>query len=620
MRYVPVICMLACFCLPLSGQVPDAVIVSHQESFTLQSPQNGVYKVSSEVVVHKEEGLHQAVPVIYTDSFRSIASFSGEVESGGRKVKVGKKDLNTVSISTGLADDSYMSTYLPSGPYPLTVRYEYSVNFRNGVLSFPAFAPVSSEGVSVCFASYRLDLPSETEIVSYAGNVEALPPVRTKGRINYEWQVKDFQPIKTEFLMPPVRELVPLVYVAPVSFSYAGTTGRQADWKEYGLWLRSLAEGTDVLPDATLDRLRELTSSCASDLDKLRVLYRYLRDNTRYVAIELGSGKLRPIAADEVDRSGFGDCKALSNYLQAMLKAVGVPSVYYIISTRSKDLLPGFTSAGQMDHAMLAVPLRETGDTVFVECTNPMVPLGYKHENVAGHEILLLEQDGGKLARVGGYPDSLSRKGQHIDVKLASDGSASVNVSSCFALDFAEPLFAWNDFKPDMRLHILTGSMKLHPEDLRIASAGDNFEDYGKGDSIFCPEKRIDFSFNVQRYARVEGKRLFLPANPISKRIPVQKSVRQCDIVVPEGYTLADTVSVHIPVGYEVEGLPEEVRIDSPWAEFRSTAQRSGNCVTLIQTIVFKRSRTDKSTYPDFRYFARQVNRFYDASVVLNSL
>lgn len=619
MRRFLFLAFAAVLSLPAGGQVPDAVIVSHLESFTLNSPQSGVYKVSAEVLVNKEDGLFQAVPLIYTDSFRSIASFSGEVESGGRKVKFGKKDLNTVSISTGLTDDSFVSSYQPSGQYPLTVHYEYSVNYRNGVLSFPVFSPLQCENVLVQSATYRLDLPAGTEIVSYSGHTDQLPVSEVKGRIIHEWQVKDFQPIRREPLMPPMRELIPVVYAAPRSFSYAGTTGTQADWKEYGLWLGRLAEGTGALPAKTVESIRNLTKDCSTDLDKLRVLYKLLREKTRYVAIELGTGKLKPIAAAEVDESGFGDCKALSNYLCAMLEAVGVPSSYYIISTDKKDLLPSFTSAGQMNHAMLAVPLRETGDTVFVECTNPSVPLGYRHEDVAGHEILLIEPEGGKLVRVGTYPDSLRRCGHRSMVTLSRDGSASIEVCSRYSLNFAEPFFDWESIKPERRVRMLTEGFRIHPNDIQISSVSDNFGNYEGYSGNFCPEKTINFCFTSPKYARAEGKRLFVPLNPESKRFSIQKTARVNEITIPEGYSYADTMIVRLPAGYSVESIPEDVALDLPWASFRSTSKLQGDCIVTVQTLTFKPSRSDKSTYPQFRDFARKVNRCYDASVVFTS-
>ena len=603
--------------VPMLAREADAVVLSHEESFTMQTPSSGTYRVRATVLVCNEDGLEQATPVIYTDSFRSITSFGGEVESAGRKTKFGRKDLQTVSISSGLADDSYISAYEPSGRYPFTVRYEYTVAYKNGIISFPVFSPVEAENVLLKQASYRLDLPAGTRIVSWCGRVDEHPRQDAKGRSVYEWSVKDVEGITDEELMPPLRELLPTVYAAPVNFSYAQTSGSQADWKQYGLWLYGLQQGSGTLSDEAVAYLKEQTRDCGTTLERLRVLYSILRRKTRYVAIQLGIGKLKPIAAAEVERSGFGDCKALSNYLQAMLAAVGVPSDYYIIHTDRKDLLPGFTSAGQMNHAMLAVPLPETGDTVFVECTNPRIPLGYRPESVAGHEIVLIKPDGGEHVRIGDYPDSLSRREQRTEVTLSSDGSASLRLRRHLLLDFTESYLDWDDYKQDTRERMLTSGLKLHPEELHIDAVTNNFDRYEGRWQEFRPEMSIDYSFRARHYAHGDGVRLFVPMNPVSKGLTFQKGERQNEMLLPVGYTSADTVVVRIPVGYKVESLPENTVLETPWADFRSEAREDGGCVVVVQSIRFKPFRAPASRYPEFRDFARKVNRCYDATFVL---
>ena len=120
MRRITLIPVLLLCVFPAFAQ--NAVIQSYEESFTLQSQTSGVHKVSATVLVMNKDGLRQATPVIYTDSFRSLGSFKAETsDTGGKKVKSGKGDIQTVSISTGLASDSFVSVFQPSGKYPMTV-------------------------------------------------------------------------------------------------------------------------------------------------------------------------------------------------------------------------------------------------------------------------------------------------------------------------------------------------------------------------------------------------------------------------------------------------------------------------------------------------------------------
>ena len=609
--------MLAVLLSPAQVKV-NAVILSHEETFTMQSASSGVHRVRTTVAVNNEAGLRQAAFSLMTDSFSSLGGFSGEiVNSLGKKTKIRQHDLQSFSLSAGLADDIQLTHYEPSDSYPFTVTYDYSVNYKNGIICFPTFAPLEDERVKLVKASYGLDLPEGTEIVSHASHVEALPVRKEKGRVHYSWTVADFAPLVGEMMMPPTRELVPSVISAPVSFQYGGTKGTQADWKKFGSWLRSLQEGADVLPEELVSRLKEMTADCGTDLEKLKVLYAYLREHTRYVSIQLGIGGLKPIAASSVAKNGFGDCKALSNYLRAMLKAVGVPSYYYVIHTKREDPFADCPTAGQMNHAMLAVPLPQLQDTVFVECTNPRYPLGYRHEDAAGHEILLVGPDGGEKVRIGRYPDSLSRHVQRTEVTLSADGSAGLAMRRELYLDFVEDYLDFRDRKAEDRTRMLISGMACHPEEVRILAVKDNFDAYAASGRAFCPEIDIDYTMRTNLYAKPSGDRLFVPVNPIALTLPFQKGERINDIVTRSGYVLEDRITVRIPEGYSVESLPPDAVLDTDWGRFDSEIQVDGDGIEIRQRLTVKRFRADKSRYAEYRDFARAVNRCYDASLVL---
>ena len=73
-------------------------------------------------------------------------------------------------------------------------------------------------------------------------------------------------------------------------------------WEEFGLWINSLCQGMDVLPDDARAKVHELTDTCATDWDKVRVLYNLLRRHTRYVSIQLGIGGYRVCVAQRFRR------------------------------------------------------------------------------------------------------------------------------------------------------------------------------------------------------------------------------------------------------------------------------------------------------------------------------
>ena len=135
----------------------DARILERDETFVMNSKTDGTRKVHVRVRVENENGDDAAMFLLYTDSFRSLADFKGELETGsGQKTKIGKKDLRTFSISEGTADDSYATVFSPESSYPYTVTYDYSVSYRNGILSVPVRIIINGTTEAGAFGEYKV--------------------------------------------------------------------------------------------------------------------------------------------------------------------------------------------------------------------------------------------------------------------------------------------------------------------------------------------------------------------------------------------------------------------------------------------------------------------------------
>ena len=589
-----------------------ATVLEHDVSFSLSSPVSGEYKVHVRTLVHKKDGLSVAAFSVYTDSFRSLTSFSGKIEVGGKVIrKLKMSDVVTVSLSSGLADDSYASFFEPNAPCPCIIEYEYTVSHKKGIASFPVFAPVDSPYVSLKSARYELRVPRGQKI-QYEASAEP-EKLLDKNVDVYVWNVKDYPGYVTEHLGPPAHESVPYVYSGPVDFSYAGTSGSLASWKDMGLWLYGLQKDVMTVPQEMRDKVLELTEGVTDDVAKIRILYDFLRRHTRYVSIQLGIGGLKPFPAETVWKNGFGDCKALSIFMQAMLDVVGIPSDYIIVHTSKPKLMKNFHSPGQMNHAMLRVPV--ANDTLWLECTNPRLPLGYRHSSIAGHEVVVVKPDGGELVKVPSYPDSLRFRSESVDVVLSADGSASCTCTRRVMLDRAESYIGFSERKENSQFDALMSGHSLNPSDFRINSVRDNFDSYVS--PPFIPEAVISYSFNTREYAKVSGDRMFFDVNPFAKSLYSERGERRNRVVIRQGSTYSDTVRVVIPEGYTVEAIPSSVTSDTEFGKLDTSVSVEGTSINVVQTIYLKSGNFPKEAYESYRAFARNVSKNYSARVVL---
>ncbi|NJM16923.1 MAG: transglutaminase family protein [Bacteroidales bacterium] len=116
--------------------------------------------------------------------------------------------------------------------------------------------------------------------------------------------------------------------MSPNRLSYNGYVGDFTNWQSYGKWVYRLIEGRDELLPGVAEEIRNLTVNGANIKEKIATVYQYMQKRTRYVYVYSGIGGFQPVTAKDVHMYGYGDCKALSNYTKALLKAAGIESIY----------------------------------------------------------------------------------------------------------------------------------------------------------------------------------------------------------------------------------------------------------------------------------------------------
>lgn len=607
-------CISALLFLPVSlwAQTAGEVLFDRQEVI-VTSPTDMKYHVNRKVQINNDTGTYLGMFKGYTDAFSSISDFSGKVESGGKVVKkIKKSDIYTVNYTESLADDTKINTYDPEVTlFPYTVEYDYTIVYKKGIIGFPAFSPVMAFDTPVKEGMYHLSVPSDMDI-QYTAWTE--PMVNHYDKTNeYLWELNDFKPVKKEHNMPSLSGMLPMVKARPVNFKYLGTEGSQADWNSVGRWLFEIMPADEPLPDDLKATVHKLTDDCPDDLAKLRALYGYLKEKTRYVSIQFGLGGFSPSAPSAVHKKAYGDCKALSFFMKSLLAEAGVESEYLGLDT-GKGLSESQPGVGTMDHAMLMVPLQN--DTVWVECTNPRLPLGYRHEDIAGKQVLLVKSSGGELVAVPSYSDTLTVRSSTYNVKFQADGSALVDVHDVFRLDESEPYMSVRDIKQDELVGRLSKYYAVQTDDKKILSIADNFQDYA-GFPGFIPEVSVDWSFHSRKYGSQNADMILLPVVLKNSRMSTQKSARINDIVFKSPYCEKNILNLSIPDGYSLEFLPEPVSLKSAFADYSLEYDNKGNVLTVTETLKIRQCTLPASEYDSYRSFNKSYSKAMQAKIIL---
>lgn len=598
--------------LPVSAQ--KAIIEDWSADIVCDKPTHAVMHFKKTVtILNKSADMFGAFSCSCSPT-DNLTAFKGTVTDGTGRIlrKIRQRELQRTEYSPYLAMDDYIMylDYTPS-VYPVTVTYEWDMECRDNLIEFPAFSPQTDYDVTVRKASYRLTVPKDYLVRHALRNIssDVVETEGAKGTRVLTLEADDLPALKKEPYARPIQERLPIGYFAPSFFVYYNTQGSLHDWTDYGKWQFGMLKGRDVLPAATCQELHQLTDGLKDDREKVEAVYEYLRKTTRYVAVLLGVGSLRPAAAAEICSNGYGDCKGLANYMRAMLKEVGIAANYTTISTTNRRLLSDFASVGQMDHVILQVPLQ--GDTLWIECTNPQLPLGYVHSHIAGHDAIEASAVGGRLVRLPAYPDSANLERSVYHLQLDAAGAADMTISQMYANRQYErhiPLLTMD--KGDLRKSLL--QMINAPQ----AEVGSISVEEQAGAQL-----GLKAQVRSQRYATVTGKRLFVPVIPVSfhYQAPAPDDNRSEDIFIEAGFCDEQEVTFTIPDGYETESLPQGVILAEPFGLFVSVLAAEGNQIRVTNRLQINSGVYDKSLYPQLIAFVKRVGNAYGRKMVLRN-
>jgi len=589
----------------------QAVVRYSSESFVQLDERNGTYKKTYIVTVFNDKGKSFSDLDIGEDDFFELKNFSGEVyDATGKTIKkINRKDLITTAFSADLANSTKRVIYSCYAPvYPYTVKYEYEMKYKNGILIYPTFDPIPGYDVSLEQATYTLQIPPNQKL-RYKTRGTAIQAVKKNPDVDvYTLELSGVKAIAYE-KWAPVDELFPIVYLSPETFCVATACGSMANWESYGQWCAELLKGRDLLPQKTIDKALEMTQNASNQREKVKILYNYLQHTTRYVAIQLGLGGWQPMKAEEVAKTGFGDCKALSNYLKSLLEVVNIPSYYTVISTKKKRFFPDFPSFGQSNHIILMVPVES--DTLYLECTSQQAPFGYI-SRLAGHDALAVGNGKAFFCTVPDYPPRENEEINCVQIQVDADGAGHLTVHSTFKNEeFEGWYYALSNADAKESNEIVASLLRVHKP--TVSSI--------RKEEVLEAPPRLDVYFTVdcEDFATQTGTRMFIPVNPSKTGLKdlLTGSSRKYDIVMDASKYQNDTIIIRIPEGYSIENKPIMVEIESPYGYFKSDMTEKDGQLIYTQTLEIKKGRYPAAEFEEMKKFYNRIETLQSGRIGL---
>ena len=609
---------------PASDISPDmlkganAVVRSDEVTFKIVNQHNALEIGHYAITILSSAGNSHAEWVLGYDKLRKVNSLKATVYDASGRVtkKVKASEFNDQSSFEGMySDDRAKSIDLTQNTYPYTVEFDYELEYKF-LFYIPTMTFIGREKITVEQAKFTLIYPDNLKPRFYPQNVKQSPVEgkSTDGLSQTSWTLTNLPAMEIEPFAPGFSRQVPRILAAPTKFEYEGYVGSMDTWQGYGKWISSLNADRRNLPEATKAKVRDIAAKHKTREEKIRALYNYMQSRTRYVSIQLGIGGQQPFDAAVVDQTGYGDCKALSNYMVTLLNAIDIKSNYVLIMAGPNvpKLVENFPST-QFNHAVVAVP--NGADTIWLECTSQTKPFGFAGTFTGNRKALMITDDGASIVKTPSYDEAVNVQLTKAVVDLQGNGNATARVSTKYqGMQYENDglSFCLNNNYDEQKKWILENTA-IPSFDLKSFTMEDHKET--------IPFANVNTNLVLNRYANVSGKRLFMNPNLMNRwtYLPERVTDRKANVVRTLAYTDIDTIEYTIPENFYPEFLPEPMVHKSRFGEYEASVKLEAGKLIYHRKLIMHRGEYPAETYSELIDFMKSMGRSDNLKMVFLS-
>ncbi|WP_374174136.1 DUF3857 domain-containing protein [Flavobacterium tructae] len=595
----------------------NAVVRLDQIDIAILSQRTMNAKNRRVVTVLNEKGLSAIQAHEYYDKSTSVRSIEAVVyDAFGKEIKkVKRKDFKDQSVVGGstLFSDSRV-TYLDYTPisYPFTVEFSSEVQ-TSSTAFIPSWMPLkgfyTSIEKAVLNVVYPADLGFKKKELQFSGfNVKKTTDTSTQ----LSYTASTILAQKQEDYSPVYRDLFPKVMMGLEHFHLEGVDGTATNWTDFGKWYsEKILSGTTDLPEETKVKIKAIVGNEKDPIKKAKLVYDFVQKKSRYVSIQVGIGGWKPMLATDVDRLGYGDCKALTNYTKALLQAVDVPSYNTILygDTNKTNIESDFVSM-QGNHMILSIP--NGSQYTWLECTSQDDPFGYQGTFTDDRDVLVVKPEGAEIVRTNIYEDKGNtqiEKGTYtIDESGHFSGSILINSEG-------------SQYASKTRIEHLQPTEK----EAHYKEYWDNINNLKLGKITLNNNKEtIRFTEDVQlsalNYATVSGNKLIFAVDAFNQSATNVKRIRnrKSPFQIQRGYADTDEIEVNLPAGFAIEFLPSNFELKGKFGEYKTEIIKKENNKLLYKRSLFlNKGKYSNKEYDDYRLFMEQVAKNDNAKIIL---
>ncbi len=595
------------------------IIRKYDTEIVLVSPVRAIRKEYRDVEVLSEEGFDQISYTVFGyDNFTRIKSLVLTIKDSEEKIikRVKKKDFidqAAVGNSTIYSDSRVLYYHINEikPPYSFTVEAEVEIN---QLMAIPTWRPINGENVNLKSGSLSIKCFKDMDI-QYRSNLIGDPSVNSiQDQKHYKWSLRNVASVQNLSVYDSeLTSVLPEVRWVPLHFEFGGIKGGFATWQDFGSWLYALSEDTRSLPAAAKEELHEFISQDMTQSEKIKAVYGYLQERVRYVSVQLGIGGWKPYSATSVHENQYGDCKALSNYTQALLSEIGITSYYTVIFSGryDNDYVKKDFPSNSFNHVVLLVPVEN--DTILLECTSQSSPCGFKGSGTDNRFALAVGKNKSRLFRTDQFDAIENVQVDSVFISIDQGGKMKLQSHTELYGSKAEifTLIKWPETEQRKWIsdHVVFAQFNIDSHSLEVEEIGD--WDY----KVILTTALISKNFST-----ISGRRIFFTPAVYHEfgEIGLPDSV-QFSFNLSNSYQFNTYVEFDLPENYTIESTLEDREIVRKFGRYKITF----NYIEETNKLgVFRHFEINKGVYPrdlykEYKLFRKEIWSIEQDEIVL---
>ena len=435
-----------------------------------------------------------------------------------------------------------------------------------------------------------------------------------KGKIVYTWTLKDVKAFKHESNGPGILHTAPHIdiYVKDYTINDQKTIVLD-DVAQLHKYYQGFVNNLNKKECVDLKKItQDITKDKATDEEKIKSIFYWVKDNIKYVAFENGYEGFIPREADLVFERKFGDCKDMANIIVSMANYANIKDVNLCwIGTREIPYSYTELATPAVDNHMIA-SYKKGDEYIFLDATDRETRFGLPTSFIQGKEALVNNGTEFKIVKVPVVAATKNQVDDIVKVKIKDGKLIGNGKMELYGFNRSMTLMQIGDASGKTRFEMIKSLVLKGNNKFNLNSYTE--ENISNRDLPY----NINYDFELDNYLIKVDKEVYL--NPFLHKI-FEKNPILKDRVTGYDFEIISLFNsqyeFEIPANYSVKYVPKNFTLENELLKVGTVYTQDNNKINVKYTFELKKLVIEPNDFSLWEESIKKMKSNYSETLIL---